>query len=476
MSALATLLALLTLPVLCDAQFNLRPVIEPYSKWPCSDWTWQNCPQPIPEGGLSGKEWYELTRWNDRTYGGTFGVDGETPGLDVNVTSAQELYDALEDRRVARINVTKSFSLEFVPSSTYYDDAFDDITGGEGGEAGGGTTRVEPFRWPVGGYPISRDVTVRAGPQCLETTEGHCAIDVARATLFVVLEDGHLNMADLRLRRGGGRLGGFMFMKGGSRGDFNNVHFLEGRYFPDAGKEPTAHGGAVMIANADRTKKELVPPVDPDTGAVNKDAGSYRDVPVPGNITFTKCVFADNQVTDGNAGAAWVKTRPGSSGWVIFDECVFSRNQAPNGWGGAAWSGSGRVIFAACIFVDNAAMGGGALQMVEGGLIGGSRFAGNRATERAGGAVFFYGHGNGLVQECEFERNSAVTEAGAVFVYGRAIFYKNEFAQNAVVNGLWKDVYICTDGDCKGYPDATRAFYDPPYEPFAELYPRPPVL
>ena len=53
MSALATLLALLTLPVLCDAQFNLRPVIEPLSKWPCSDWTWQNCPQPIPEGGLS---------------------------------------------------------------------------------------------------------------------------------------------------------------------------------------------------------------------------------------------------------------------------------------------------------------------------------------------------------------------------------------------------------------------------------------
>ena len=192
MSALATLLALLTLPVLCDAQFNLRPVIEPLSKWPCSDWTWQNCPQPIPEGGLSGKEWYELTRWNDRTYGGTFGADGETPGLDVDVASAQELYDALEDRRVARINVTKSFSLEFVPSSTYYDDAFDDITGGEGGEAGGGTTKVEPFRWPVGGYPISRDVTVRAGPQCLETTEGHCAIDVARATLFVVLEDGEL--------------------------------------------------------------------------------------------------------------------------------------------------------------------------------------------------------------------------------------------------------------------------------------------
>ena len=107
-------------------------------------------PAGHPGGGLSGKEWYELTRWNDRTYGGTFGADGETPGLDVDVASAQELYDALEDGRVAQINVTKSFSLEFSTSSTYYDDAFDDITGGEDG----GQTRVEPFRWPVVGYPF----------------------------------------------------------------------------------------------------------------------------------------------------------------------------------------------------------------------------------------------------------------------------------------------------------------------------------
>jgi hypothetical protein len=31
------------------------------------------------------------------------------------------------------------------------------------------------------------------------------------------------------------------------------------------------------------------------------------DVAIPGNITFTRCVFADNQVTTGNAGAVWVK-------------------------------------------------------------------------------------------------------------------------------------------------------------------------
>ena len=90
-----------------------------------------------------------------------------------------------------------------------------------------------------------------------------------------------------------------------------------------------------------------------------------------------------------------VQTRPGSSGWVIFDECVFSRNQAPDGWGGAAWSGSGHVIFAACTFVDNAAMGGGALHMVDGGLVGGCRFAGNRATSRAVRLYFHSRNSNG---------------------------------------------------------------------------------
>ena len=185
-----------------------------------------------------------------------------------------------------------------------------------------------------------------------------------------------------------------------------------------------------MIANADRTKGTRrrwtrIPAPSTKTRA-------RTGTPVPGNMSFT-AALADNQVTDGNAGAR-NKTRPGSSGGSSSTSAC-SAGTGPNG-GGRGVERSGRVIFAACLFVDPAAMGGGALQMVEGGLIGGSRFAGNRATERAGGAVFFYGHGNGLVQECEFERNSAVTEAGAVFVYGRAIFYKNEFAQNAVVNGL----------------------------------------
>jgi hypothetical protein len=38
-----------------------------------------------------------------------------------------------------------------------------------------------------------------------------------------------------------------MFMEGEARGDFTDVQFREGRYFPAAGEEPSAAGGAVMI-------------------------------------------------------------------------------------------------------------------------------------------------------------------------------------------------------------------------------------
>jgi hypothetical protein len=36
-------------------------------------------------------------------------------------------------------------------------------------------------------------------------------------------------------------------MEGEARGDFTDVQFREGRYFPAAGEEPSAAGGAVMI-------------------------------------------------------------------------------------------------------------------------------------------------------------------------------------------------------------------------------------
>ena len=87
--ALLALLTTLRPDAEVNAQFNLRPVIEPYAQWPCSDWSWENCPQPVPHGGHTPAEWYEVTRWRDRTYGGTVGADGISPGLDVDVASAQ---------------------------------------------------------------------------------------------------------------------------------------------------------------------------------------------------------------------------------------------------------------------------------------------------------------------------------------------------------------------------------------------------
>ena len=362
-------------------------------------------PAAHPGGGLSGKEWYELTRWNDRTYGGTFGVDGETPGLDVNVTSAQELYDALEDRRVARINVTKSFSLEFVPSSTYYDDAFDDITGGEGGEAGGGTTRVEPSV-ARGRVPDLQDVTVRAGPQCLETTEGHWPIDGRESHALRRARGRRTYHGGPSPEARGGTTRWVHVHEGRQQGTLTTCTSSRGRYFPDAGKANRARRrGDDRHTSIERERNSSAG--GPGYRRRQQRRGLVQGRACRATSRSPRIAFADNQVTGGNAGA--VGSDPGRGArWVIFDASACSAGtRRLTGGGGAAWGERPRHL-RRVQFIDNAAMGGRSASD------GRRRF--NRRFEvrgeqghGAGGAVFFFGHGNGLVQECEFERNSAVT-------------------------------------------------------------------
>jgi hypothetical protein len=148
-------------------------------------------------------------------------------------------------------------------------------------------------------------------------------------------------------------LGGFIYIAPGGGGDFEDVTFIGGF---SVGEK--AVGGAMMITNGDRA------------------AGA------PHNITFKKCNFTDNAVSDGNGGALWIKQA--GLGWVIFDECAFTSNRATQGSGGAVFSLGGRVIFAACDFTENAAEAGGALLLQGGGLVGGGVFTANRATARSG--------------------------------------------------------------------------------------------
>ena len=297
-----------TIPRAC-AQLDLTQTIQDLSGWPCSDYTWEDCPQVVPEGGYDSAKWYEVTRWSsyDAVDTDTDTGDGQTTSLegrDAYVWEAFQLFDALENRENARITVMQPFALSL------------DV-------------------WPFGGYPVQRDVVIKAAPSCggggggtaggdTLGDGGGCTIQCGGLTLFVVTRDGYLDMQGLTLLNGGGRLGGFIFVAPGGRGDFHDVTFRRGF---SVGEK--AVGGAVMIVNGDR-------------------AGG-----APHNITFRKCNFTDNTVSDGDGGAAWIKQA--GLGWVIFDECTFASNRAERGSGGAVFSLGGRVIFAACNFTAGAA-------------------------------------------------------------------------------------------------------------------------
>lgn len=396
---------------LAEAQLDLKSTIQELSKWPCADYSWQDCPQVVPHGGYEPAKWYEVTQWQAYT---VLADDGETKGRDAYVYEAFQLLAALEDRENARITVMQPFVLS-------------------------------PDQWPLSGYPVQRDLVIKADPSCGALIPGgECVIECSGQTLFVVTKDGTLDMRGLTLQNGGGRLGAFIYIAPGGSGRFEDVKFFKG-----ASAVGGAVGGAVMLTNADR-------------GGV-----------VPHNITFKRCNFTENAVSDGNGGALWIKQA--GLGWVIFDECTFTSNQATKGSGGAVFSLGGRVIFAACNFTDNTAEAGGGLMLQGGGLVGGGIFTGNRATARSGGSIFMTGR-NGLVQDTLFRRNSAAVEAGAVFVYGDALFLTNSFVSNTAAY-LYPDVYICSDANkCTAYNRETKEFYEVPYEPFARQGSNPPVL
>ena len=250
------------------------------------------------------------------------------------------------------------------------------------------------------------------------------------------------------------------------------VSFVGGEYRRPSTSSPTAAaGGAVMIVNADR-------PLTPEALAAARAAvagtTAADDVALgtPHNVTFTKCAFKNNDVEDGDGGAAWIRTS--GLGWVIFDECVFSGNRAISGEGGAASASGGRVIFAACRFEDNIAGAGGALMLRDGGMIGGSTFASNHALARSGGAAFISGDAC-LVQDSAFEANSAAVEGGAVFVYGRAMFRANAFDGNSA-GKTYPDVYACSNADeCGAFTRDTALVYAPDADPFASQRRRPAV-
>ena len=173
--------------------------------------------------------------------------------------------------------------------------------------------------------PIYRDVVIKASAMCKDETEHPegCVVECARKSFVLIPESGRVTLHGLRLKNGGGRLGGFVFIQAGGSGHFEDVVFEGSAYPPGSGYHATQSAGAgIFLSNVNR-----------------------KDGNKPHNITFVRCAFIDNVVADGDGGAAWV--RSAADGWVIFDECVFRGNAATTGQGGAVFATGGKIIFGA---------------------------------------------------------------------------------------------------------------------------------
>ena len=110
----ALLIATLTCLPFAVAQMDLEAAIRDISGWPCADHTWAACPEVVAPGGLEPGPWYELTTWREGDYD-VSNADGSGTtyvGEEARVRDVRQLYDALEDRRVARVVVTDPLTFD----------------------------------------------------------------------------------------------------------------------------------------------------------------------------------------------------------------------------------------------------------------------------------------------------------------------------------------------------------------------------
>ena len=120
---------------------DLAPTIAQRAGWPCVEEAWSDCALRFAPGGLTPAEWYEETRFEAKEYStqtDEHGAPVGEPGIEASVGTARELYDALENRDVARVRIINSFSLP----------------------------DLRDWRWPDEGYPVRRDLAIFADAGC----------------------------------------------------------------------------------------------------------------------------------------------------------------------------------------------------------------------------------------------------------------------------------------------------------------------
>ena len=509
---------------------DLAPTIAQRAGWPCVEEAWSDCALRFAPGGLTPAEWYEETRFEAKEYStqtDEHGAPVGEPGIEASVGTARELYDALENRDVARVRVINSFSLP----------------------------DLRDWRWPDEGYPVRRDLAIFADAGCAAanardeekeedaaaaaaaaaasgedaddaaaaaaaaaapSSPGACVVDARKKTFLVITEVGGVTMSDMTLENGGGRLGGIVHVRPGGKASFADCVFRKGAFAPlssRVAKHPTtpkppvvglgtdgtsakAYGGAVFVVNDDRlrTAEELAVARAAVAGTTAADSVTLG---VAHNVTFARCSFLNNAAVRGDGGAVYARTK--GLGWVIFDDCFFQSNRADGGFGGAVYASGGRVIFFETRFDGNVAHSGGAIYARAGGLIGKSVFSNNVAQIGSGGALFgadaqatpteATAKSNvaaqaGAVRYSSFRGNNARVAGGAAFVVGGWRFWNNEhdLLPNTVVAESvvpHPEVYSCLSSvggsACMAYTPETAFALEPEYAPFAEQNQPPPI-
>jgi parallel beta-helix repeat protein len=173
-------------------------------------------------------------------------------------------------------------------------------------------------------------------------------------------------------------------------------------------------------------------------GAVFCAAGSAPD--------FNDCIFVDN-LPDPNNGVGRHKNGPGVAdnpyigfGGAIayengatpkFTNCIFNGNSADAG--GAAYGESAGAQYQTCTIMNNSALVGGGICMVDGDdIISESQITGNRATisGAAGGGLYILG-GNVQVVDSTLSNNTASSSGGGVYIDSSI----NTLLRNCLITG-----------------------------------------
>ena len=213
------------------------------------------------------------------------------------------------------------------------------------------------------------------------------------------------------------------------------------------------NGGEALIQAIDFTRG-----IGPKGGGISCSATA-------GDVTFQACTFDDCKGMFGG-GAAHLASPDATTSFI---GCTIVNNSGNllNGGGGGIDIEAGNLVVNQCLFLDNTADNGGAIQ-VSGGLadVSNTTFSLNSSLQR-GGAVSCIDAGQAILDDCELTENNAGLEGGAIHAVGQSLELRNCLicgnGKTSPLSGEYSDLggnclaLSCADENGSGNPDECDA-------------------